>query len=174
MHKCHCSQYRAQFQPVTLNRSITDGTPLDPPLAPHISPLFYGALVVDTFIGSSGSAEIVTLDVGDDNVSGYAAFEGGRLARAVFVNLHAWLVSSTGERPSVHIDFAFTGANRTRRVANGTRLIIGHADDTSGLTLGGQSYETADVSPSGEKVVERIVLSEGVDLRATEAIMIEF
>ena len=52
-----------QIQPVTLNRSITDNTPLDPPLPPHIQPPFYGGLVVNTLVGRTGAAQIVELAV---------------------------------------------------------------------------------------------------------------
>ena len=106
----------------------------------------------------------------DANVSGYAAFEGGQLARAVFVNFNAWLTTSTGTRPSVHIDFGGrTGSARARR------LVIQHADDTANVTFAGQSFETpGDPRPAGAVVSETVVLSSGVDLRATEAILIEF
>ncbi|KAI0689488.1 glycoside hydrolase family 79 protein [Cerioporus squamosus] len=160
---------------VTLNRSTIDGSPLDPPVA-HISSL-------------DGVRQIVELPVDDSNVAGYAAYEHGRLARAVFVNLHAWLASSTGERPAVHIDFDFafaaesSGARRSTqsevnafwsRKAAARRLVIEHADDTAGLKWVGQSYETGDVRPTGRLVLERVVLSEGIDLRSSEAVLVEF
>jgi len=113
----------------------------------------------------------VELDVSDDNVSGYAAFEGGKLVRAAFVNLHAWLQSSNGTRPSVHIDL--TGISRGRK-ASARRLDIGHADDTKELTFGGQSFETSNANPSGRVSTEVVDLKKGVDLRATEAILITF
>ena len=175
---------RAQIQPITLNRSTIDGSPLDPPQPPHIQPGFYAGLVINTIVGTTGAAQIVELDVGDDNVSGYAAFEYGRLVRAIFVNLHAWLASSTGARPVVHVDLDFArAANATQADVDAfwgggvqaRRLVIGHADDVANLTWAGQSYEqTDDVSPTGRVVVERVVLSEGLDLRATEAVVLEF
>ena len=175
-----------QFQPATLNRSTIDGSALDPPLAPHIQPGYYAGLVINTFIGRTGSSKVVELTVGDSNVSGYAAFEYGRLVRAVFVNLHAWLLSSTGERPSVHIDLDFALGSASGgdtqsavdafwgRKVTAKRLVIEHADDTANLTWAGQSYETPDAQPKGRFVTERVVLSEGVDLRSTEAILLEF
>ncbi|PCH41758.1 glycoside hydrolase family 79 protein [Wolfiporia cocos MD-104 SS10] len=166
--------YKYNFlQPVTLYNSTIDGSPLDPPAPPHIQPPYYGGLVIDTFVGSSGSAQIVELDVADNNTSGYAAFEDGQLARAVFVNLHAWVTNSTGTRPVVHINLDF--ANGTATQATARRLVIQHADDTANLTWAGQSYEqTADVSPTGQVVVENVNLQEGIDLRATEAILLTF
>ena len=89
---------------MSLNRSTIDGSPLDPPQPPRVQPAYYAGLVINTLVGSSGRASVVELSISNTNVTGYAAFEGGRLARAVFVNLHAWLLSSTGDRPSVHLD----------------------------------------------------------------------
>ncbi|KAH9911093.1 uncharacterized protein BXZ73DRAFT_57358 [Epithele typhae] len=113
-------------------------------------------IAVDSFVGRSG----------------HARYEHGRLFRAVFVNLHAWLASPTGARPSVHIDLGFV---RGAGVAGDARLVIGHADDTEGLTWAGQSYEdSGDVSPTGRMVDEEVVLSEGLDLRSTEAASLLF
>ena len=107
----------------------------------------------------------------DDDVSGYAAFEGGKLARAVFVNLGAWLQSSTGTRPLVHIGFGTMVGSATLR-----RLAIQHADDTANLTWAGQSFETASgaPSPSGSVVRETVVLRTGLDLPATQAVLVDF
>ena len=159
------------MQPITLNRSIIDNSPLDPPEPPHIQPPFYGGLLVNTLVGASRTpARITELTVADDNVTGYAAYDAsGTLVRAVFVNLHAWLVSSTGDRPVVHLDFAgVEGSVKARR------LVIDHADDTANLTWAGQSYENEAVRSAGAEVVESVVLADGVDLRATEAILLEF
>ncbi|KAM5530161.1 hypothetical protein V8D89_016163 [Ganoderma adspersum] len=158
------------FQPISLNRSIIDGSTLNPPQAPHVQPAYYAGILINTFIGSSGAAQVVELTVNDTNVSGYAAFEGGRLARAVFVNFNSWLTTSTGTRPSVHIDFGGRTGNAMAR-----RLVIQHADDTANVTFAGQSFETpGDPRPAGTVVSEMVVLSAGVNLRATEAVLIEF
>ncbi|KAI8984835.1 glycoside hydrolase family 79 protein [Trametes punicea] len=178
--------YKYNFiQPITLNRSIVDGSPLNPPSPPHVQPSYYAGLLINTFIGSTGSSQLVELAVNDTNVSGYAAFEHGRLVRAAFVNLHAWLASSTGERPSVHIDLDFAQGATTdtasdvdafwrRGSAVARRIVIQHADDTANLTWAGQSYETPNAQPSGRLVLEHVSLSEGIDLRATEAVLIDF
>ncbi|KZT74569.1 glycoside hydrolase family 79 protein [Daedalea quercina L-15889] len=163
------------MQPVTLNYSIINGSALDPPEPPHIQPPYYGGLVVDTLLGDSGAASIVELTVDEPDTSGYAVFEDGQLARAVFVNLNAWVANSTGTRPIVHIDLDFVNGSTMALTATAERLVINHADDTQNLTWAGQSYEeTADVRPTGQLVLETIDLSEGFDLRATEAILLTF
>lgn len=173
-----------QIQPVTLNRSTIDGSPLSPPEKPHIQPSYYAGLFINSFIGSSGHAQISELTVWDDNVSGYAAYEDGKLVRAAFINLDAWLLSSTGTRPSVHIDptlywseASSVGGNATawkHGKAEGRRILINHADDIQNLTWAGQSWETSNVRPVGQKVVEKVDLIKGFDLRSTEAILLSF
>ena len=138
-----------------------------------MQPAYYAGLIINTFIGSTGSSRSVELTVNDTNVSGYAAFEGSKLVRAVFVNLHPWLVSSTGTRPSVHIDLAFTGGSKTGS-ATARRFLINHADDTANVTWAGQSFETASGLPAGSVVTESVALSQGLDLPATEAVLIDF
>lgn len=162
-----------QFQPISLNKSILDGSPLNPPQPPHVMASYYGGILVNNFIGSSGSAKIVELTVPDDNVSGYAAFEGNTLKRAVFINLHAWLLSSTGTRPSVHLDLSF-GSGSGAKTASAERLIINHADDIQNLTFAGQSFETSDARPKGTISKETIDLSKGLDIRSTEAVLLSF
>ena len=134
---------------------------------------YYGGILVNNFIGNSGSAKIVELTVPDDNVSGYAAFEGGTLKRAVFINLHSWLLSSTGVRPSVHIDLS-CAPEFSAKTASAKRLIINHADDTQNLTFAGQSFETSDARPTGQVIQETIDLRKGFDIRSTEAVLVSF
>lgn len=127
-------------------------------------------------------------------MSGYAAYEAGVLRRAVFVNLDAWLNSMEAAgavRPAVHVDlgFAFALGNGTAGAASQganvdafrrakvqvRRLVVNHADDLGNLTWAGQSFEdTADVSPSGQQVVETVAIAEGVDVRASEAVLLTF
>ena len=175
----------SKFQPVALNRSTIDGSALDPPQPPHVQPSYYAALLIDTFIGRSGHAQLVELSVPSPNVTGYAAFEDGLLRRAVFVNLEAWLQSSetAGERPTVHLDLLPTfslGATNAEvdsyhsRQTQVRRLLIQHADDVSALLWAGQSYETLNARPVGRAAVEHVDVRDGIDLRATEAVLISF
>ncbi|RDX48499.1 glycoside hydrolase family 79 protein [Lentinus brumalis] len=172
--------YKYNFiQPVSLNRSVIDGSTLDPPSPPQLMPSYYGGLVINSLIGSSGSAKVVELSVDDSNVSGYAAFEQGKLVRAVFVNLHAWLQSSTGARPSIHVNLNINGTSSglsafSSRSVVARRLILQHADDISNLTWAGQSFETSDALPKGAVVDERVSWDTGLNLRSSEAVLVDF
>ena len=52
--------------------------------------------------------------------------------------------------------------------------LCSYADDTSGLTWGGQSYETSDALVSGVETTDITVVSAGVDLHDTEVILLNF
>ncbi|KAL0567774.1 hypothetical protein V5O48_014224 [Marasmius crinis-equi] len=161
------------IQPATLNRSIIDGSDLPAPLPPHVQPQYYAAIIAAEAIGDSGSTHLAEINVDDERIAGYAFFEDGVLVRAVFVNAQAYLSDSTETaRPSVHLDLDF--GNATTESVTVKRLLIGHADDVAGLTWGGQSYETPDARVNGTLEVETVSVKEGVDISATEAVLLSF
>ncbi|KAI0631256.1 glycoside hydrolase family 79 protein [Trametes polyzona] len=165
------------IQPVSLNRSFTDGSPLNPPQPPHVQPPYYAGIVIGNLIGDTGAAQIVELPVNDADISGYASYENGKLARAVFVNLRAWLSGSTGPRPAVQLDLDSLnagGASQQHQTVSVRRLKIAFADDTQGLRWAGQSFETPDALPEGEIEEERVAVGAGVRLSATEAVLLSF
>ena len=93
---------------MTLNYSISDGSPITP-LAPHVQPPFYVAIIVAQAIGSTGFVQVVEIPINATDISGYAIFEYGRLVRAVFINNAAYLPG--GEtRNTTHIDLHFSGS----------------------------------------------------------------
>ncbi|KAG1725351.1 glycoside hydrolase family 79 protein [Suillus paluster] len=160
------------IQPVTLDYSILDGSPIAP-LAPHIQPPYYAAIIVAEAIGSSGTAQVVEIAIDENNVSGYAFYEHGTLSKAVFINTIAYF-SGAGARTSTHIDFSFTGSGHTVKEMSVKTLKIGYASDTNHLTWGGQTYETSDGIVSGPLTLEILPISSGVDLQETEAILVTF
>lgn len=48
------------------------------------------------------------------------------------------------------------------------------AGDTSGLTWGGKTYETRDGRVQGRVTIEIRRVADGLDLRETEAVLVEF
>ncbi|KAF5359624.1 hypothetical protein D9756_003262 [Leucocoprinus leucothites] len=159
------------IQPLTLTRSTTDATPLPKPLPPHVQPQYYAAIIAAEAIGPSGNTRMVELTINDSSISGYAFYEGSRLARAVFINLHAFLTSSSS-RGKTHLDLTF--ANGSARSATLKRLTIKHADDTAGLTWAGQTYETPDGKVSGSAKPETVNLQNGFDIQDTEIVLVSF
>jgi hypothetical protein len=49
-----------------------------------------------------------------------------------------------------------------------------YADDASGLTWGGQTYETNDGRVSGTLTTETATVSAGVDVHDTEVVLLTF
>ena len=54
------------------------------------------------------------------------------------------------------------------------RVKTRHADDTLGLTWGGQTYETSDGRVGGHLEISTVDVTDGVDIQATEVVMLSF
>ncbi|KZP27312.1 glycoside hydrolase family 79 protein [Athelia psychrophila] len=162
------------IQPVALNRSILDGSALAKPLAPHFQPAYYAAIIAAEAIGKTGSTKAVELTIGSPTIAGYAFYESGTLARVLLINSKAYLSTTTTSRGSVHVSLDFTGSGTTPRVMEMKKLIIGHADDTAGLTWGGQTYETSTGLVSGSESALVTLVASGVNISDTEAILLQF
>ncbi|KAJ7674165.1 glycoside hydrolase family 79 protein [Mycena rosella] len=160
------------IQPVALSRSTLDGSPLSSPLPPHIQPPYYAALIACELRGSEKDARIAEIKVDDARIAGYAAFENDRLVRAVFINSQAFFEVNNASRTSVHLDLAFSGTRPRKMTIK--RLAIGYADDVSGLTWGGQTYETVDGRVGGKLQLESNLVDYGVDIAETEVVLLSF
>ncbi|KAH7108203.1 hypothetical protein BKA62DRAFT_781574 [Auriculariales sp. MPI-PUGE-AT-0066] len=160
------------MQPVALNRSIATGQPEETKPA-HVQPSYYGAIAITEAIGRTGRATVAEIVADDAHIAGYAIYEGQKLVRAIFLNAEAWTASSTGTRPSVRLQLAF-GAKGAPTKAIAKRLVIERADDLSGVTWGGLSFETPLGLPSGGVKTELVELSDGLLISATEAVLLSF
>jgi hypothetical protein len=105
------------IQPVALNRSILDGSPLDPPLPPHVQPAYYGMIIAAEALGSSGQVQVAELNISDPDVAGYGFYEGGQIARAVIINSRAFL-SDGPTRNTKHVNLSLPAGT-----LNGTMVI---------------------------------------------------
>ncbi|KAF7374972.1 Glycoside hydrolase family 79 protein [Mycena sanguinolenta] len=148
-----------QIQPVTLTRSTLDGSTLATPQLPHIQPQYYAAIIAAEAIGDSGDTQALEININNTRISGYAFYESGALKRAVFINSLAFT----------------TGQTKQDEHASGSVVQWEwHADDVSGLTWGGQTYETSNARVSGTTTSETGTVSAGIDIPATQAILISF
>jgi len=91
---------------VTLTRSIRDGSSLANPVLPRIQPQYYAAIIAAEAIGKSGNARVDDIDIDHKNVTGYAFYEGTKLARAVFLNLNPYEPDER-QRSSVRLELQF-------------------------------------------------------------------
>jgi len=161
------------IQPAVLTRSTLDGSALAVPQQPHIQPQYYAAIVAAEAIGHSGQTQATELIIDDARISGYAFYESGALKRAVFINSLAFLQGATN-RTSAHLDLSFSGTGTKPTAFSVKRLVIGHADDVSGLTWGGQTYETGDARVGGASTPEAGTVAVGIEIPATQAVLIAF
>ena len=147
-------------------------------------PIYYAGLLINSFIGNTGSSQVVELDVDDPFVTGYAAYEHGQIARVAFVNLQPWLSNTHGDRPSASISVAFTSpgnsSSTVQALMNGNaqsaQLLVRYADDRANLTFERRSYETPDALPnSATAATESLNLADGpISLMASEAVIVTF
>jgi len=161
------------IQPVALPRSTLDGSPLSPPLPPHIQPQYYAAIIAAEAIGNSGNTHVIELNITDTWISGYAFYQGCQLTKAILINSLAFFTTTNTARPSTHVDLTFASGAVSSQM-NVKRLFVPHADDTSGLTWGGQTYETSDARVSGNLEISTVNVIDGVDIQATEVVMLTF
>lgn len=144
-------------------------------LAPHVQGQYYGAIAVADFIGSATSqgipTNIVELSISNTWIAGYAMYEGGKVARIILVNSLAYF---SGTRNSVTVSLNVSGGTVGSGRMKVKRLAITTADATTGLTWGGQTYETSDGLVGGSLVLGDSAVSEGVVVSATEAVMLSF
>ncbi|KDR78214.1 hypothetical protein GALMADRAFT_155191 [Galerina marginata CBS 339.88] len=161
------------MQPVTLTRSPLDGTTLATPLAPHIQPQYYGAIVAAEAIGNKGNTRAVELNIDNIRIAGYAFFDGTKLARVLLINSQAFLSTDTSPRTSIHVDLGISGKGAPIKMTV-KRLSIPRADATAGVTWGGQTFETSTGRPSGKVQVQTANVAAGVDVQATEAVLLTF
>ncbi|KAG7446126.1 glycoside hydrolase family 79 protein [Guyanagaster necrorhizus] len=168
--------YKYNFiQPVELTRSILDGSALPEPVAPHVQPPYYAAIIIGEAIGNSNQTQAVELSIDNSRISGYAFYEHDVLVRAVVINSQAYMKAETTSRSSTHLDLGFLGESESRpTTVQVKRLAIGHADDDSGLTWGGQTYETNDARAQGELEIETMQVASGLDIAETEAVLLSF
>jgi hypothetical protein len=137
-----------------------------------VQPQYYGGLVVAEAVGTTGASSVIEISVNDPYLSGYAIYEHGTLVRAVFINSLAYFAAdaSAGKtRSSTHVNLSGISGKMTIK-----RTGIVHADDTQNLTWAGQSFETRDAIASGAIIQTTIDVATGVDVSATEAVMITF
>ncbi|KNZ72100.1 hypothetical protein J132_04381 [Termitomyces sp. J132] len=164
-----------QIQPTTLARSTLDGSSLPTPAPPHVQPQYYAAVIAGEAIGKTGKAQVLEIDIDHPQIAGYSFYEDYLLVRAVFINSKAYLPEST-IRTSVHLDFKFTNVHGFKAATTMTlkRLAIAYATDASGLTWGGQTYETSDGRVANSVVTETRLVSDGLDIQETEVILVVF
>jgi Glycosyl hydrolase family 79 C-terminal beta domain len=111
------SSLNFQIQPVTLDRSTLDGSPLSPPLPPHIQPQYYAAIIAAEAIGNSGNTKVIELNIADSRISGYVFYQGDKLTKAILINSLAFFTTTTTARPSTHVSLIFASGTVSSKMS---------------------------------------------------------
>lgn len=153
-----------------MNKSLT-GVPLSTPLAAHVQPAYYGALVVAEFLGNGSSRTVTELSINSDTLAGYARYGASNtLESIVLINSAPYLSSSSSPRPITSVSLGLgNGLNM-----NVKTLAIGHADDTSGLSWGSQSFETVAGTAGGTLSTLTVNAGTAVNVSASEVVLLKF
>lgn len=154
----------ASWQPIGTNRT-TLGT----------KPPYYGQVATAAFLGSEAVKVSQVPLSGGEREAAYAAYENGRLARAMVINLNTYNTTSNGdgfeplesppERPSVDYTFSLPGVNAQSVGLH--RLWANGSDALTGVTWDGWSYnyELDDGRPVR---LENVTVGETVEVRDGE------
>lgn len=113
---------------------------------PSTNPPYYGHVMVSKFIGSNPNTRINNIDLNSDFYSAYAAYEEGRLARVVLLNLHEWNPPSNSQAeaeaeaaPSTAITLS-TGRSGIKYATVELMTAPGALSETN-ITVAGISYD---------------------------------
>jgi hypothetical protein len=128
MHFHHGVGFRYNmFQPVA---GADDGVGLTS--RPHILPAFYGALVVNEAIGSSGQSCVAEIGTDSSTLSAYGIWEKDTLARVVIINSEQYIPSNNGTATRTASPVLLGGLDHKGRIT-AKRLSIPSTNATRGL-----------------------------------------
>jgi hypothetical protein len=144
-------------------------------LAPQVRAPLYGQLVAAEAIGRHPIVQVKALDLERDDLSAYAIYESGVLARYLVVNLDGWNSTTKYARPSQK--FALDVSHRVKS-AEVKRLVGPGASADTGITWGGFSWNYTDgrLGRTGKDDTEVLKVLKGavrLEVDSSEAVIVE-
>ncbi|KAJ8112926.1 hypothetical protein ONZ43_g5274 [Nemania bipapillata] len=149
---------------------------------PRVTPHFYSQPFVADFIGKSGKTKVVELDnIGNPQnglVSGYAAYDDGKLARIALLNLELWdSQRSSGGRPNATfslLGIMGTGSNITVHHLTADNGALAQNNVTySGLEWTWASRGKEKKVKDDSKILEMNSTDVEINVNATQAVLLE-
>ncbi|KAH8883281.1 hypothetical protein GQ53DRAFT_830706 [Thozetella sp. PMI_491] len=70
---------------------------------PHLHAPFHGHVFVANFISARGQLQVARLNSPSSDVSAYAGYHGGQLAKVALLNLEFWKQGSSSKRPTMSV-----------------------------------------------------------------------
>ncbi|CAG8091796.1 unnamed protein product [Penicillium salamii] len=144
-------------------------------LAPQVRAPLYGQIFAADAIGRHPTVQVKALEFQRDDLSAYAIYEAGMLARYVVVNLDEWNSTTSYPRPSQKFEVDVPHHSKSVEVR---RLVGPGASADTGISWGGLSWNYTDgrLGRTGKRQVEVLRVSKGtvaLDLDSTEAAIVE-
>ncbi|CAG8921660.1 unnamed protein product [Penicillium salamii] len=144
-------------------------------VAPQVRAPLYGQIFAADAIGRHPTVQVKALEFQRDDLSAYAIYESGILARYVVVNLDEWNSTTSYPRPSQKFELDVPHYLKSVEVR---RLVGPGASADTGISWGGLSWNYTDgrLGRTGKRQVEVLRVSKGtvtLDLDSTEAAIVE-
>lgn len=143
-------------------------------LAPQVKAPFYGNLLVADVIGKSPTVQVVPVDTGMWNMSAYATYEAGNLAKYIVINFDTWNSTTPYPRPVQEISLKVPSNVAGAKVEI---LTAAGASADSGITWAGMSYNysTNGLGLQVKSDTKLVAAANGVvnvTVQSTEAIVV--
>ncbi|ORY31073.1 hypothetical protein BCR39DRAFT_593571 [Naematelia encephala] len=152
------------FQPVA---GVDDGT--NTTSRPHILPAYYGFLITNEAIGSSGNSYVAEIQTTNQSIAAYGIWEGGKLVQAVVINNTPYYDITT-RRPSFDVAMdGFSGGSATVK-----RLSVPYTTAFHGLTWGNQTFDTVSGVPEGTVYEEDLPRTGVLSIDASSVALVCF
>jgi Glycosyl hydrolase family 79 C-terminal beta domain len=156
------------WQPVPLTRTEID--------SPHTRGPYYGMILVADFIGKTPDFRVKNIELNHKNLSAYAGYNSGSLAKLAIINLDIWNPHAGAQRPTQKVTLDLPEHVSTIEVQKLTGPAV---DSFDNMTWAGMewTYENRGV---GVKVLNNTETLEvhnktvEVSIQASEAIVVTF
>lgn len=143
--------------------------------APHVRPPLYGQILAADVIGHHKDVQIAPINLDHWDLSAYAVYQAGILAKYVVINLDVWNTTTHYPRPSRKFELRVRSKVHSAEVK---RLFGPGASSTTEISWGGVSWnwtENGRLGRTGEDKVEVIRTHAGIlslEVHSTEAIIV--
>lgn len=144
--------------------------------APHVRPPLYGQILAADVIGHHQDVRIAPIDLGHWDLSAYAVYQSGILAKYVVINFDEWNTTTHYPRPSRKFDLHVPPKVRSAEIE---RLIGPGASSTTEISWRGVGWnwteEDGRLGSSGKDKIEVIRTQGGIlalEVPSTQAVVV--
>lgn len=143
---------------------------------PHVRPPLYGQILAADVIGHHRDVQIVPLVLDRWDLSAYAIYQSGLLAKYVVVNFDEWNSTTHYPRPSQKLELLVPSSVHQ---AEAKRLVGPGASATTGISWGGVGWDwmiNGRLGKTGKEEVEDMRVRNGrlfLEVPSTQAVVVD-